>query len=506
MMRRVWTLATLAVVGAACAEYDVTLKDWPRLAGEKDDTGRLQRAVDAAAFGGVLYVPKGTYEVSSTVMVTNGTSLLMHKSALVRAVAKMPYVFDVNLMRYYSGWSPTPNRDHDYNLFVKGGHIDGNGLASCLHLEKYLHFTLNGTTYMNGFPYGLHVDKHGAEVIANNLYFKGTKNGCAGNVALYTQGNDSQYTDCVMVDYTVGVRATAGANRFTRIHVWGGMVPPKPDEKVGEMLVNSICFQIPGSLNTLKDCYADTGWIGFDIDGGFNQIIGCWYLNNAGCHLDDVTIVRQRKGTELTIADCVFNKNVPHTRVYEGNGQTSWRNITYKWFGADEDLPGAGVYAPDQKVTRADEWNLLNSLRPVVFESKPNEFVKKDSCRAMDFDGCLTRLRQKFPEAGPGRAVVVRARATTPETNQVELRLRFQNGRLWGTNLPLTTEWQEIRVPFEKLRYFSHYANMPKLEPGETPDARKLIGIGFTFGRWICADTVDKAHGFEVEYVRIVGR
>ena len=85
------------------------------------------------------------------------------------------------------------------------------------------------------------------------------------NVALYTEGNDSQYTDCVMVDYTVGLRATAGANRFTRLHAWGGMVPPKPGEKVGEMLVKSICFQIPGHLNTLKDCYADTGWIGFDI-------------------------------------------------------------------------------------------------------------------------------------------------------------------------------------------------------------------------------------------------
>ena len=506
MNRMEFLLAAALAAGVACAEYDVTLKDWPRLAGEQDDTARIQRAVDAAALGGVLYIPRGTYEVSSTIMVTNGTSLLMHKSAMVRAVAKMPYVFDVDMTRYYRGWSPTPNRDHDYNLFVKGGHIDGNGLASCLHLQKYLHFTLDGTTYMNGFPYGLHVDKLGAEVIANNLYFKGTKNGCAGNVALYTQGNDSQYTDCVMVDYTVGVRATAGANRFTRLHVWGGMVPPKPGEKVGEMLVESICFQLLGCQNTLKDCYADTGWVGFDVDGGFNQIIGCWYFNNAGCHLDDVTIVRQRRGTELTIADCVFSRNVPHTRVYEGNGQAYWRNITYKWFGADQHLPGAGVYLPEQNCATADEWNLLNTLRPAVFESKPNEFTKQDSCRALDFDAGTRALLRKFPKSGPGREVVLRARATTPETKSVELRLMFQKGRIWGATVPLTTEWQDIHLPYDRLRYFSHYANMPKLEPGETPDARQLTNLGFTFGRWLCADSIDRAHGFEVEYVRIVGR
>lgn len=502
-------LVLIPLLGALCAgaaDYDVSLADFPRLAGEADDTGRLQRAVDAAAKGGVLYLPRGTYGVSSTIQVTNGTSLLMHKSAHVKALAKMPYVFDVDLRKHYRGWSPTPDRDHDYNLFVTGGHIDGDGLASCLHLQHYLHFTLRDTTFMNGYPYGLHVDREGAEVIAQNLYFKGTKNGLAGNVALYTEGNDSQYTDCVMVDYTVGLRATAGANRFTRLHAWGGMVPPKPGEKVGEMLVKSICFQIPGHLNTLKDCYADTGWIGFDIGGYRNQVIGCWYLNNAGCHLDDVTIVRQLSGASLTVADCVFNRNVPHTRVYEGNGSVTWRNITYDSFGPDAELPGEAFFGPEQACATADEWNCLNLVKPVRMDMPAGAFVKKDSCQGWSYPAGARRLAKRFPDAGAGTEVVVRARATCPATKKVELRLHFRGGRIWGTEIPLSTEWTEWRMPLKDLRYFSHWANVPKLDPGETPDARRLETVGFTYGNWLCGDAVDQPHGFEVDYVRIVGR
>ena len=88
----------VAALGAqAAAGYDVTLADFPRLAGETDDGARLQRAVDATGHGSVLYLPKGEYESSRTVWVTNGTSVLLHKSATVRATAKMEHLFHVDM-------------------------------------------------------------------------------------------------------------------------------------------------------------------------------------------------------------------------------------------------------------------------------------------------------------------------------------------------------------------------------------------------------------------------
>jgi len=78
-------------------------------------------------------------------------------------------------------------RSCDRNLFVVGGKIDGNGQASCL----------------------------------------------AGNTAAYLCGGDSHYTDCIVVDYTVGFRNAGGSNRFTRCHVWG-------DEGVAPTLLSAL--------------------------------------------------------------------------------------------------------------------------------------------------------------------------------------------------------------------------------------------------------------------------
>lgn len=509
-VRMQWMLAAFLAAGTVCAEYDVTLKDWPRLAGETDDGARIQRAVDAAGHGSVLYLPKGEYESSRTIWVTNGTSVLLHKSATVRATAKMEHLFHVD-MAHTGSWAWGGKRKdglaYDQGMFFRGGHLDGNGLASCLYLERYFHFSVRDVVFVNGFPYGLHVGRHGAEIIADNLYFRTLKSGLAGNVALFSEGNDSYYSNIVVVDYTVGLRTLGGANAFNHYHVWGGPVPPSAPGRLPEMLENSICFDLGGHMNTLRDSYADTGSIGFRVSGWGHQIVGCWFLNNPHFGLKDITIVKQEPGSaDLLVADCCFRGSGVGTKLYEGLGAVKWRDMVYRGLPGERELPGEIVTGHDCDCATADEWNLLGTLRPVAFESKPNEFVKKDSCREMRFNGGRRLLRKRFPDAGPGREIVVRVRATTPETTAFELRLRFQKGRIWGTHVPLSTEWREVRLPYDKLHYFSHYANMPKLEPGETPDARLLEGVDLLFGRWLCTDTVDRAHGFEVEYVRIAGR
>lgn len=114
--------------GAAPDAADTSLTDFPRLAGETDDAPRLQRAIDATK-GGILYLPRGDYDIASTLVISNRCSLLMHRSATLRAVAEMDYVLRV---RHQGVW------DHlDFLCFIQGGAIDGNGLASCLSLENY---------------------------------------------------------------------------------------------------------------------------------------------------------------------------------------------------------------------------------------------------------------------------------------------------------------------------------------------------------------------------------
>ena len=134
--------------------YDVTLADYPRLAGEESDDLRLQRAVDACGRG-VLYIPKGVYRIRQMIEVKNCCSLLMHKSAVLKAVAELPFVLFYDAESSYpdiveKDGHIVPSGDpdaEDWNLFVTGGVIDGAGLASCMCLNSFKHFTMRDTSF-----------------------------------------------------------------------------------------------------------------------------------------------------------------------------------------------------------------------------------------------------------------------------------------------------------------------------------------------------------------------
>ena len=316
MTRRIVYVCIVCVLqfAAASAGWDNALDRFHALPGEPDDTARIQRAIDATP-SGVLYVPKGLYKVSSTIVVTNLCSLDMHKSAILRAVREMPYVLKVNNGILFRGYRELPKGDDrrdDYNLFVKGGRIDGNGLAACMALDGFRHFSLRDTTFLNGRTCGLRVNGEagGYELIACNLYFKCVIPGLAGNAAVWSTGGDSHYTDCVAVDYTVGFRmGRGGSNRLTRCHVWGGPLPATKEGGEREMLKNSVNFWIDGASDTiLRDCYADTGKTGFLVDGWDTHLDGCRYFNNYHFKLDDITVIDHRRG-RLLVNACRFHKS-----------------------------------------------------------------------------------------------------------------------------------------------------------------------------------------------------
>ena len=328
----------VACLVADLVSASTVITEFPAVKGESDDTGRIQRAIDASP-SGVVFLPEGRYDISATLMITNRCSLELHKSAVLRAVKAMDYVVYVNPKK--SGKLPKGDfRCYDYNLFIVGGKIDGNGLASCLYIEDFEHFTMRDMTFLNGKETGLRV--HGGyELIANNLYFKCVKSGLAGNCALHTTGGDSHYTDCVVVDYTVGFRIHGGgSNRLTRCHVWGGPLPPVKKGEPPEMLKDSISFWVDrGSCTIFRDCYADTGKIGYLIDGWDTRMLGCSYFNNKWFGLNDIVIVKHKSG-RLLVSDGCFSKDVSNVKVYEGTGEVVWSNMMYPNFQANDYRPG----------------------------------------------------------------------------------------------------------------------------------------------------------------------
>ncbi len=352
------------LLAAVAGIEDVNLRDFPRMNGESDDSPRFMRAI-AAAPDGVLAVPKGEYEIASMLYITNRCSLLMHPNAHLKAVAKMDYVIfwdghsDFHALSVFDG----DELKDPAGVFIRGGDIDGRGLASCLAIANSHHFTLRDTVLHNGRKFGLRVTRetggHLYELVAENVYAKCTMSGLAGNVGIECQCSDCHFTDCIVVDYTVSIRDCGGSNRYTRCHVWGGTVPPKgmsfrewseyyakikkldqahkfdaAVEKellakgLPEMLENSIAFDISSYSSVFDGCYADTAVIGYNLLRGNNaRIVNSGFYNNPRMGLRKSTAIVHKSGS-LYVDGCTFTGGAGVEKLYEGTGKKLvWKNV-----------------------------------------------------------------------------------------------------------------------------------------------------------------------------------
>jgi hypothetical protein len=103
-------------------------------------------------------------------------------------------------------------------------------------------------------------------------------------------------------------------------------------------------------------------------------------------------------------------------------------------------------------------------------------------------------------------SAVLTARALYPQTTFLEVVFLEKDGSPWGLNLPLTTDWQAITVPFEKLRYFAHWQSGPRTRggPGDRFHPENVQAVSLCFGAWLYGEDRKKPHGFEIQDVRFV--
>lgn len=315
--------------------YDISVASYPRLPGDTGDAERIQRAVNDCKRG-VLYIPKGEYAIDQPIVIHNWCSVEMHKYAHLYAAAPMDYLMIWDGTEIFAhGWvyDADGTQMDDMNMFISGGDLDGKGMASCLLVNNYHHLTVKEATFHNGYPYGLRVgtkEGYGYEFMGKDLYFKCTMSGLAGNTAIYSNHGDNHYTDIVSVDYTVGVHLDGGgSNRLTRVHIWGGLVPPPAEGRLAEMLENSICYRLNSGDALLRDCYADTGMIGYLVEGSA-RLLGCAYYNNWYFKMDNPTVIVHKAGA-LTVSDGWFAQTSPNAVMYEGTGEMLiWRDNQLK--------------------------------------------------------------------------------------------------------------------------------------------------------------------------------
>ena len=343
--------------------YDNILTDFLREKTDKSDSERIQRAIDATP-NGILCIPKGDYQIASPLFIKNRCSLDMHPAARMIAAKEMDFVltYDGNAdFHELTLYNDDGTIYDNLGLFIRGGDIDACGKASCLLLANAHHYTLSNISLHNGKKYGLCVggDLGGRlyELVANNVYCKCTMPGLSGNTGIYINEPDGHYTDCFVVDYSTGIKLASGANRLTRCHVWGGMVPPKGknirewselygnnkkllsssqytakvdasilEYGVPEMLVNSIAFDIQSGINVIDGCFADTAEIGYLVKGENNTIINCGFFNNKLMGLRN-TLAIKNESFGLVVTNSFFTNPTGTERYYEGKTNTViWQN------------------------------------------------------------------------------------------------------------------------------------------------------------------------------------
>jgi hypothetical protein len=336
--------------------YDNVLTDFLKLEGDKSDSERIQRAIDATE-NGILCIPKGDYSIKTPLFITNRCSLKMHPAARLIAEEEMDFVLTYKAKANYHNLTLFNDDGSVYDnlgLFIEGGDIEGNGKASCLAITNAHHFALSNIALHNGKEYGLYIggknEGHIYELVCNNVYCKCTMKGLAGNVGIWSDKHDSHFNDCFVIDYTVGIRLLGTANRLTRCHLWGGTVPPENcsveewsqvygqrkerwykalaegkgefedyNNEVPEMLKNSIAFDLQGGSNVLDGCYADTAEIGYLI-GETTRLIACDFYNNNLMGLKKSTAIKHIKGV-LSVSMCDFRSTVGTEKLYEGDGK-----------------------------------------------------------------------------------------------------------------------------------------------------------------------------------------
>lgn len=342
-MRKILVCAafSLAVRGGLMASplCDADVGEFARLDGDTSDAARILRAVEKAGKGGIVWFPRGVYLIDWTLMVTNGASLWLHKSARLVATAGLDFVIDYSGGVMEAGGG-RPMADH--NLFIRGGEVDGKGRASCLRVRSFRRMEVSGLTLRNGRRFGLKLGAKelgraggGYEAVVRDVYCICDRPGMAGNVGMESELSDCHFVDCFVVDYTVGVRLRNSSCRLARCHVWGGMV--RNAAGACEYLKDSVAFDLDNWDTLLDACYADTAKVGFRVRGHARVVNSAVFNNYEVFKMDDPLAIDHVDGN-LTVANCHFVKTSPHARLYRGASKypLRWRDNTLVRFTDEE--------------------------------------------------------------------------------------------------------------------------------------------------------------------------
>jgi hypothetical protein len=125
---------------------------------------------------------------------------------------------------------------------------------------------------------------------------------------------------------------------------------------------------------------------------------------------------------------------------------------------------------------------------------------------AVSFRTEATEELEPRRDALAGRqTLVLRVRSLETTTSAVEVVVVEHDGASWGSNVPLTTAWQEVRVPLASLHYMAHWGGSPATRggKGDKPQPESFESVNVCFGAWLFPAHAAEAHTVEVESISV---
>lgn len=235
---------------------------------------------------GEIFIPKGLYNFSRPIILSDNISLKIDIGATIKATASM----DIFIQRHGSSSNLTRSYNF-YNRIYGGGVIDCNGKAKRgISLDGYRGFILSELTILDALSYGIVTknSNYGCELFASNLRIEvRNDNTSINSTGMLVNSSDNHFDNIILVDTLIGIECTDFSNRFLRCHHW-------MRDRIKNTDLGCISFKDTGAFNTYDTCYADTSNIGFSTGGG-NTFINCEFFNSQHFNASNATAIKFNK-------------------------------------------------------------------------------------------------------------------------------------------------------------------------------------------------------------------
>lgn len=178
--------------------------------GIADDTAAVQAALNSDK--GIVVIKAGTYNVKSTLSITNNVCVYMANNAILKATADMDSVISIDNTNVPDGPTALSSYVH---FSINGGQIDGNGKAKYgIKATQYHRSSVKGMSIFGFTTHGIHCkDKYaetGAYFTGENLTIIG--NNSDNSIGIYAPGNDEEWNKVSVINCKLGFQC--GANQI----------------------------------------------------------------------------------------------------------------------------------------------------------------------------------------------------------------------------------------------------------------------------------------------------